>query len=450
MVSALFSSQGIGLVDISQAAKQRLLQRPSHRCIRPHNLKPHVHRCAAKPERAAGHDPQKMQRGGLAGADVEDDARYNRVDLSTEHAYEARQAFLTAVSYSEVRMDLAEAALQISAEDDAIASHTVVRLPVGSYHQRLAKLAEGAAQALATIDENSSVEKQIQTVEHFLWERQRFRLPHMGRSNVPERSKVDHPGVYEDARHAYLNEVLIRRVGCPAVLAVIYGDVMRRLLTSGALSCGVRVECQDLSVLPTAEVLPNMTREVAAAGGTTLNLCSQDVLLEVLRFLKRAYWPFAWDSTAGPSSGGFRDAAVNILQGAATAELKAIAQAAAHRLERGIWTSPGAGDLRRAVAASERLATVFGNSHPRERRDTAVLLLHAGKFPQAYAELRAYLGTNTASSDTLKDRELVTQLLEYVGNVVSDDDQCVPLTVSSQLGKPPPKVQTGRKVPLTW
>lgn len=53
----------------------------------------------------------------------------------------------------------------------------------------------------------------------------------------------------------------------------------------------------------TVQVLPNMTREVAKAGGTTLNLCSQDVLLEVLRFLKRAYWPFAWDSTAGPSSG---------------------------------------------------------------------------------------------------------------------------------------------------
>lgn len=41
---------------------------------------------------------------------------------------------------------------------------------------------------------------------------------------------------------------------------------------------------------------------------------------------------------AGGVAGGFRDAAVNILQGAATAELKAIAQAAAHRLERGIWT----------------------------------------------------------------------------------------------------------------
>ena len=63
-------------------------------------------------------------------------------------------------------------------------------------------------------------------------------------------------GVYEDARHAYLNEVLIRRVGCSAGLAVIYSDVMRRLLMLGALDFGVRVECRNLSVLPTAEVRP--------------------------------------------------------------------------------------------------------------------------------------------------------------------------------------------------
>jgi hypothetical protein len=43
----------------------------------------------------------------------------------------------------------------------------------------------------------------------------------------------------------------------------------------------------------------------------------------------------------------------------------------------------GAGDLRRAVAAVERLATIFGDEHPAERRDAGVLLLHAGHFPQA-------------------------------------------------------------------
>ena len=48
-------------------------------------------------------------------------------------------------------------------------------------------------------------------------------------------------------------------------------------------------------------------------------------------------------------AGGFTDAALVALEGAASAELQAVSAAAAHRLNRGIWTSPGAGDLRRAV-----------------------------------------------------------------------------------------------------
>lgn len=34
------------------------------------------------------------------------------------------------------------------------------------------------------------------------------------------------------------------------------------------------------------------------------------------------------------------------------------------------------------MAAGERLATIFGDEHPVERRDAGVLLLHAGRFPQ--------------------------------------------------------------------
>ena len=97
---------------------------------------------------------------------------------------------------------------------------------------------------------------------------------------VEIRSNVRCPlaaGVYEDARHAYLHEVLIRRVGCPAALAVIYGDTMRRLLTVGVLKFGVRVECSNLDVLPTAEVpIPSP----ALAASLTLPAaiaCTQDI-----------------------------------------------------------------------------------------------------------------------------------------------------------------------------
>ncbi len=56
----------------------------------------------------------------------------HRVDLSEQHAYEARQALLQNAARGEARMNLAQAAFQVAAEDDAIASHTVVPLPVGA------------------------------------------------------------------------------------------------------------------------------------------------------------------------------------------------------------------------------------------------------------------------------------------------------------------------------
>ena len=65
--------------------------------------------------------------------------------MSEQHAYEARQSLLRNVSRGEARMNLADAALQIAAEDDAIASHAVVPLPVASYQQRLVKMANEVA-----------------------------------------------------------------------------------------------------------------------------------------------------------------------------------------------------------------------------------------------------------------------------------------------------------------
>ncbi len=55
--------------------------------------------------------------------------------------------------------------------------------------------------------------------------------------------------------------------------------------------------------------------------------------------------PFPWDSSDG-SHGGFAGAARSFLEGNESAEMEAISRTARHRLERGIWTSPGAGDLR--------------------------------------------------------------------------------------------------------
>lgn len=61
-----------------------------------------------------------------------------------------------------------------------------------------------------------------------------------------------------------------------------------------------------------------MTRRmVTRADGSLLNTCTSDALIQILRHLKRAYWPFAWDSSQGLAEdsrglgigGGFEGAA---------------------------------------------------------------------------------------------------------------------------------------------
>ncbi len=55
------------------------------------------------------------------------------------------------------------------------------------------------------------------------------------------------PLALADARNAYLNEVLIRRQGTAAALAVLYAEVMQRLLRMGAVDFAVRMDCNDPS-----------------------------------------------------------------------------------------------------------------------------------------------------------------------------------------------------------
>lgn len=64
-----------------------------------------------------------------------------------------------------------------------------------------------------------------------------------------------------------------------------------------------------------------------------------------------------------------------------------------------------AGDLRRALAAAERLALLCGDA---ERRDAGVLLLHAGRAAEAAAELGAYAACAAAAAAPASERRLVS------------------------------------------
>lgn len=51
------------------------------------------------------------------------------------------QALLINFAAGEARLDIADAALQIAAEDDAIVTHSPVLLPVGEFKKRISRLA---------------------------------------------------------------------------------------------------------------------------------------------------------------------------------------------------------------------------------------------------------------------------------------------------------------------
>ena len=87
----------------------------------------------------------------------------------------------------------------------------------------------------------------VQVVDNYLYSEQGFALPPSGSSNIPHGATVDHPGVWENASYAYLHQVLVTKRGIPATLAVVYAQVMQRLLQLGAVNFAVRMECSDFS-----------------------------------------------------------------------------------------------------------------------------------------------------------------------------------------------------------
>ena len=86
-----------------------------------------------------------------------------------------------------------------------------------------------------------------QVVQTYLYREQGFQLPLTNLSGVPEHTRVDHPGVWENAKHAYLHETLISKRGIAAVLAVLQADVLQRLMKLGALEFAVRTDCSDFT-----------------------------------------------------------------------------------------------------------------------------------------------------------------------------------------------------------
>lgn len=64
--------------------------------------------------------------------------------------------------------------------------------------------------------------------------------------------------------------------------------------------------CRAYKRFPKPEVLALSRKMLMLPQGSMLNTCTFDTFAEVLRHLKRAYWPCAWDTGVDPvSAGGF-------------------------------------------------------------------------------------------------------------------------------------------------
>lgn len=75
----------------------------------------------------------------------------------------------------------------------------------------------------------------------------------------------------------------------------MHPSIFHLFLTTPCNDVG-RLQCR----IPTFVILPGMTRRmITKPDGSLLNTCTSDAIIQILRFLKRAFWPFAWDSSQG-------------------------------------------------------------------------------------------------------------------------------------------------------
>ncbi|WOK99097.1 hypothetical protein Cni_G07809 [Canna indica] len=277
-----------------------------------------------------------------------------------------------------VAADLARAALQISAEDDSLVSHSSVPLPVDSFIERLDDLSMGFC-SLYTPPLNSPPEMFISNLERYFYVHKGFR-------------RTD---AMSGARSLYLHSALTCRSGSALMLSLIYSEMLKMLRVYGLLDFDVEIYFpHDLNSLPRG-----YRKQNSSLSDQPHIITSKSLLVKTLRDLKDAFWPFQYDQTTtlflraahaanltfGPRTVGGRQSKWH--SNVSGLEL-ASAKAAHHRIERGVWTIARFGDMRRALAACERL--VLLDACPQELRDYAVLLYHCGFYEECLQFLKLY------------------------------------------------------------
>ncbi|KAH9295390.1 hypothetical protein KI387_038978, partial [Taxus chinensis] len=323
--------------------------------------------------------------------------------IDATHARAAREKFIKEVngmcnserevSISKcIKIDLGRAALEIAAEDDALISHSSVSLPVDAYISRLDVLS-------------------MEFCRHFL--PPRGAPPHIFPMNL-ERFMYIHKefkrtpvSIAGDIRGLYLNTVLTRRTGSVIMLALIYAEIVKTVKILGFLDVDIEIDVpHHPTFLPRGYILSDLQGDQGyhKVKGRSHDpphvLTTQMFLTEILGNLKEIFWPFQYDPNVsgslflraayaancgvGPSIVNSESAFEPNSRGVELANAKA----AEHRLRRGVWTSTRYGDLRRAVAACERLVLLGVDA--RELRDYSILLYHCGLYEKSFEYLQLY------------------------------------------------------------
>ncbi|KAJ9179551.1 hypothetical protein P3X46_011326 [Hevea brasiliensis] len=353
--------------------------------------------------------------------------------IDTTHAREARKGFLSQIEKLTIieretsisvnrRVDLGKTALYIAAEDDSLVSHSSVPLPVDSFIDRLYDLSMCFCSDCSS-SLRSSPEKFLDSLEKYLYVKKGFR-----------RSTGGNP---LDTRALYLHSVLTHRSGSSAMLSLIYSEILKvlRLWSLLDFDCEVYFP-HDRYGLP-----KGYHKQKSVESDQPHIMTTQTFLQEILRNLKETFWPFQND----PTKSSFLRAAdaANCIDRSSTAEQSgfqlASAKAAQHRLDRGVWTSVGFGDMRRALSAGERL--ILLESDPKELRDYSILLYHCGFYEQSLQYLKFYMDKKSSSlqkqpTDKFSNMEedAVEKLMTRLNLISMEDGWSKPSHVRNFLG----------------
>ncbi|KAK9912776.1 hypothetical protein M0R45_036619 [Rubus argutus] len=351
----------------------------------------------------------------------------------TSHAREAREGFCsqirqlsdierqTSISINR-RVDLGKTALYIAAEDDSLVSHSSVPLPVDAFINRFGDLSMDYCSHYNS-SFKSSPDRLLESLENYLYVNKGFR-----------RTNARH--LYE-TRALYLHSVLTHRSGSTAMLSLIYSEILKMLRLWGLLDFDVEIFFpHDPHSLPRG-----YPKKKSKESDHAHIMTSQALLVEILRNLKDAFWPFQHDQSGNlflraARAANFIDVSnVNEDSGFQLASAKA----AQHRLDRGVWTSVNFGDMRRALSACERL--ILLKSDPKELRDYSILLYHCGFYEQSHEFLKLYLDTKSrpqrrrsSNSSTDLEEDAVEKLMIRLNLILMEDGWSRPSYVRNFLG----------------